>query len=232
MGGQACVLYGAAEFSRDIDLAIDPDSQNLQALSRAIEALRADVIAVPPFAEKHLARGLAVHFRCHREDVDGLRIDVMTRMRGVDEFSELWGRRTTLDVGEGEDIDVLSLPDLVAAKKTQRDKDWPMIARLIEASYFSHRDEPNAARVSFWLAESRTPVLLREVVDRFPDEAQAAAGDREVVAIAIRAADDAEIARALRVEEEAERAADRAYWEPLMAELRQLRRAARHNPPE
>jgi hypothetical protein len=25
MGGQACVLYGAAEFSRDLDLALLPD---------------------------------------------------------------------------------------------------------------------------------------------------------------------------------------------------------------
>ena len=29
MGGQACVLYGAAEFSRDTDLAILADADNL-----------------------------------------------------------------------------------------------------------------------------------------------------------------------------------------------------------
>jgi len=29
MGGQACVLYGAAEFSRDLDLALLPDPTNL-----------------------------------------------------------------------------------------------------------------------------------------------------------------------------------------------------------
>ena len=29
MGGQACVLYGAAEFSRDLDLALLPDPANL-----------------------------------------------------------------------------------------------------------------------------------------------------------------------------------------------------------
>jgi hypothetical protein len=32
MGGQACVLYGAAEFSRDIDLAILTDPDNLARL--------------------------------------------------------------------------------------------------------------------------------------------------------------------------------------------------------
>jgi hypothetical protein len=29
MGGQACVFYGAAEFSRDADLAILADARNL-----------------------------------------------------------------------------------------------------------------------------------------------------------------------------------------------------------
>lgn len=32
MGGQACVLYGAAEFSRDTDLVILADAKNLMRL--------------------------------------------------------------------------------------------------------------------------------------------------------------------------------------------------------
>ena len=32
IGGQACVLYGAAEFSRDCDLVILADSENLRNL--------------------------------------------------------------------------------------------------------------------------------------------------------------------------------------------------------
>ena len=37
MGGQACVLYGGAEFSRDIDFALHVDAGNLQRLERALE---------------------------------------------------------------------------------------------------------------------------------------------------------------------------------------------------
>ena len=59
MGGQACVFYGAAEFSRDTDL-------------------------------------------CYS-------------------------------------INLMSLPDLVQAKKTQRDKNWPMLRRLVEVNYFENR---------------------------------------------------------------------------------------------
>ena len=49
MGGQACVFYGAAEFSRDTDLAIVADAGNLARLRRALDDLQAEVIAVPPF---------------------------------------------------------------------------------------------------------------------------------------------------------------------------------------
>ena len=35
MGGQACILYGAAEFSRDIDLAVLADEKNLSRLQAA-----------------------------------------------------------------------------------------------------------------------------------------------------------------------------------------------------
>jgi len=49
MGGQACVLYGAAEFSRDVDFAILADTGNLRRLRSALKELQAEVIAVPGF---------------------------------------------------------------------------------------------------------------------------------------------------------------------------------------
>lgn len=54
MGGQACVLYGAAEFSRDADLAVLADEANVHRLASALGALDAHVIAVPPFALQYL----------------------------------------------------------------------------------------------------------------------------------------------------------------------------------
>ena len=51
MGGQACVLYGAAEFSRDTDLAVLASGANLARLRLALDDLHARVIAVPPFEE-------------------------------------------------------------------------------------------------------------------------------------------------------------------------------------
>jgi hypothetical protein len=48
MGGQACVFYGAAQFSRDIDFAILCDARNLERLKAALHDLAAERVAVPP----------------------------------------------------------------------------------------------------------------------------------------------------------------------------------------
>jgi len=67
MGGQACVFYGAAEFSKDVDLAILAEPENFRRLQAALTELEARRIAVPRFEAAALARGHAVHFRCQAE---------------------------------------------------------------------------------------------------------------------------------------------------------------------
>ena len=223
MGGQACVFYGAAEFSRDTDLAVLADAVNLLRLRRAMAELQADVIAVPPFEARFLRRGHAVHFRCRHPAALRMRVDVMATMRGVDPFDKLWARRTTIELPDGSPIDLLSLPDLVLAKKTQRDKDWPMIRRLVEAHYFQHRAKPNAARVRFWFQELRTPEILVELARRRPRVCRRLVPARPLLAEVAHGFAEGAIDRSLRAEEMAERERDRRHWEPLRAELERLR---------
>ena len=224
MGGQACVLYGAAEFSRDLDLAILASPANLSRLRAALAELEAEVIAVPPFEAQYLRRGHAIHFRCGAAEANGLRIDVMTKMRGVEAFSKLWQRRVTLRADDGTSYELLSLPDLVKAKKTQRDKDWPMIRRLVEADYFNQRDQPASRRTEFWLLELRTPSLLIELASAQRARCRKLSARRPLLKFAV-AGDQAGLDEALKQEEGAEREADRQYWKPLRAELEQLRHA-------
>jgi hypothetical protein len=115
MGGQACVFYGAAEFSRDTDFALLASPDNLDRFRAALADLQADNIAVPPFDPDYLHRGHAVHFRCRHPDAAGFRIDVMSVMRGVAPFDELWKRRTAIETAEGDIVELLSLEDLVRA---------------------------------------------------------------------------------------------------------------------
>ena len=221
MGGQACVFYGAAEFSRDVDFAILAEPENLSRLQGALDELMASLIAVPSFEARHLHQGLAVHFRCQAPGVEGMRIDLMTVMRGVDPFPMLWERRTVIAI-EGGEVNLLSLPDLVRAKKTQRAKDWPMVQRLIEAHWFQNRTSPTHERIRFWLCECRTPEILVEMAARFAGEASELTHLRPLLTSALRA-DLPTVELLMEEERQIEIAADKAYWAPLRQELERLR---------
>ena len=224
MGGQACVFYGAAEFSRDTDLAILADAANLLRLGKALAELQAEVIAVPPFRIEYLRRGHAIHFRCQHPEALRMRVDVMSRMRGVDSFARLWARRTTLTLPDDSSCDLVSLPDLVQAKKTQRDKDWPMVRRLMESHYFQNQSVAKLAQVTFWIRELRTPELLIEVARSHPAVCQRMAKNRRLLVHA-QSQDVPALERSLAQEELEEREADRLYWLPLREELERLRHA-------
>ena len=137
--------------------------------------------AVPPFEREFLERGHAVHFRCQQAEAKGMRLDVMTRMRGCDDFSALWDRRLTLQDSDGMTYEILGIEDLVKAKKTQRDKDWPMIRRLVDAHYDTFRDSPTDEQVCFWLRESRTPEVLIAVAALYPKQRDKLLRTREVL---------------------------------------------------
>jgi hypothetical protein len=222
MGGQACVFYGAAEFSRDTDLAILADAANLSRLRAALAELQAEVIAVPPLRLEYLRRGHAVHFRCRHPEALRMRVDVMSVMRGVEAFDKLWARRTTITLSDGLAADLMSLPDLVKAKKTQREKDWPMLARLVEAHYFQRRSTANARQLAFWFLELRTPELLLELARQHPGLCRRLTPSRPLLACA-RLGDSSSLEHGLRDEQDRERQADRLCWLPLRRELEALR---------
>jgi len=226
MGGQACVFYGAAQVSKDVDFLILADEANFKSLHRALDELQAKRIAVPRFDPCVLARGHAVHFRCAAGAADGLRIDVMTKLRDLPEFDELWERRTVIGDAEGHEFHLLSVPDLVRAKKTQRAKDWPVIEALVSIHYRENAENPLPGWLDFWLGEARSPELLVELVTRFPTEAAHFRSTRPLLAHAL--ADDLPALRtALDAEVRAEQDKDRAYWEPLKREMEEFRRAER-----
>lgn len=226
MGGQACVFYGAAEFSRDADFALLAEPDNLTRLRGALDELQAETIAVPPFEAAYLLKGHAVHFRCRHPDAAGMRVDIMSVMRGVEDFPVLWSRRCTVEVRPGDQYEIMSLRDLVQAKKTQSDKDWPMIRRLIEADYASRREAPEIEDVRLWFMEARTPELLIELAARYPAVLRDVRAQRGLLMI-LPQTSEREIDHLLTEEQSREREIDRAYWQPLRAELASLRHPRR-----
>ena len=226
MGGQACVFYGAAEFSKDTDIVLLAEPENLARLRAALDELLARQVYVPGLEIGALKRGHGVHFKCAHPEAKGIRLDVMSKLRGVDSFEKLWERRTTIEDRESQWYDLLSLNDLVLAKKTQRAKDWPMLTRLVEANYVEHSTKPTEEQVRFWLRELRTGSYLIDVANAYPELGRKALKTRPLLAFAT-AQDPFGLETALMEEERAERERDRAYWQPLRAELEQMRRAPR-----
>jgi hypothetical protein len=76
--------------------------------------------------------------------------------------------------------------------------------------------------IQFWLRESRTPEMLSQLMQRFPESVMTLTSSRPWLS-SFEPNDFGQIEKYLRQEEEMERRADEAYWKPLKEELVQLR---------
>ncbi len=117
----------------------------------------------------------------------------------------------------------MGLPDLVQAKKTQRDKDWPMIRQLVEVNYFANRETPTKNQIQFWFLELRTPQLLIELARQNRTQPQLLR--QRPLLKALKNEDESLLAKLLIEEEQQVRYVDRHYWMPLKKELETLRHA-------
>jgi len=97
---------------------------------------------------------------------------------------------------------------------------------LVTIHYRENGTAPRTEWIEFWLRQARTPELLAELVQRFPAEARAQAERRLLLRLAMRGEVEA-LRAALDAETRAEQAKDRAYWDPLKAEIEAWRRAER-----
>jgi hypothetical protein len=222
MGGQACVFYGAAQVSKDVDLALLAEPANIERLRAALKELAAVRIAVPPFDPALFDRGHAIHFRCQATEVQGLRVDLMSKLRLLADFATLWERRTTFADEAGNEFNLLSVPDLVQSKKTGRNRDWPVIELLVNIHIHENLAAPQPDWVRFWLMECRTPVQLVALAGRFKAQCEARREARPLLALAL-AGDEPALIPALDAEMRAEQALDRKYWEPVRRELEAMR---------
>ena len=143
-------------------------------------------------------------------------------LKGCSEFEKLYERCAIVNLPEIGEITLLSLPDLVQSKKTQREKDWLMIRRLIEADILQFRNNPEKNKIKFWLKECRTPSQLVSLTSDYPDLYHAVIAIRPLLEYA-RKKDFNTLEEHLKIEECAEKEKDREYWLPLKKELEKWR---------
>jgi hypothetical protein len=191
-------------------------------LRAALTKLKARRIYVPPLDKKYLDRGHACHFRCYAEGVEGLRVDILAKLRGCDDFSSLWDRRFEVKIPSGPQINVISLRDLVISKKTQRDKDWFMLRRLVDNDIALHSSTSSRHKIDWWLCECRNPSYLLDLCRKYRDLARQQLLNRSLLKAAIRA-DQRKLTKLLEGEKQKEQERDKAYWTLLKKELELLR---------
>ncbi len=152
IAGRACIFYGATEFTRDLDIWIDPDTENLTRIRQAMKHLGARQRFLPPLEQKYLLQGHAAHYMA-----GDFRIDILGRPPRVGKFSAALSIAESAVIG-GVPCRIVDLANLVEMKKTQRARDYEVIQRLVDAVFEyadTHPDEQDT--LGPWLAaELRT----------------------------------------------------------------------------
>lgn len=108
IGGQAVIAHGYPRLTKDMDLWLRPTTENGARVLRALTDFGTPLSAfeVGRFVEPETLIMLG------REP---FRVDLLTQIPGV-EFDSAWQRRTSVTL-DGQQIPLISFPDLIANKK-------------------------------------------------------------------------------------------------------------------
>ena len=233
ISGQATVLYGAATFSEDIDLWVNPAPENRERFLAALRTCRATYYKLtPPFTMENLLRGHGFHFVLPGSADDEAYLDVMGVPPRVGEFTTAKSAAQWKETDWGR-LHTIGIKDLVELKKTQRLEDYPIISKLTLA-YF---DQPQcsgsasdfhwALRNIFTLPELGTLLAERpDAAHALPPEAPASLTE---LAGQWRTSGDVSESVEQQVSDWMQgrisqlQNADRRYWRGIIAELKALR---------
>ena len=205
ISGQATVLYGAATFSEDVDLWIRPTAGNSQALLRALADQRARIHRLtPPLTERNMRFGHGFHFVVPGAPLE-VYLDIMARPPRVGPFGTAKRRARNIKTDWGT-LPVVHPVDLVEIKKTRRLADYDIITNLV---LLQIAESPNPGKATLqWAAKNCFRPEERAVIS-------GRLGEHRTVA---------ECAKDIAREVAAFQAKDRAYWLPIISELREMRR--------
>jgi hypothetical protein len=237
ISGQATILYGAATFSEDVDVWVEPSEPNLERLMEALRRSGARYYKLTPaLSVENLRRGHGFHFVLPGDASEPeLFVDVMGKPPRVGPFAEVKKSARTFETDFGP-VPTVGIKDLVELKKTQRAADYPVIGRLARA----HLDDPGVEETEAELRWALDNTFgLSELVDLVEGRAAAFAGigglpdplsrALQVLADRQRLAPDLEdqLDPWLEVRSAPLRRADRRYWRGIIEELREMRREGR-----
>lgn len=126
IGGYAVIMHGHPRLTNDLDIVIANDAENIE---RCLSSLRDFGFGGPSMVPALFSEPKSVV----RMGVEPVKIEILNYLEGVD-FDAAYQRRETRPA-EDIQIDVISLPDLLANKRAVgRDKDLLDIKELLKVN--------------------------------------------------------------------------------------------------
>lgn len=240
ISGQATVLYGAATFSEDIDLWINPTEKNRNRFLGVLHGCGAGYYKLtPPLTVENLQQGHGFHFILPGGEVGEIYLDVMGNPPRAGSFASSLATARRMETEWGT-IHTIGIKPLVELKKTQRLEDYPIISKLALA-WFDQPECANPAADYLWALENIfTLPELAVFFSEHPAAADVATGqfNREVGEFGRQLQVGGEVVEAVeqRVGElfqsriSALQLADRQYWRDIIRRLKELRGAGKLMP--
>ncbi|MBI3857998.1 MAG: hypothetical protein HY293_20150 [Planctomycetes bacterium] len=229
ISGQACVLYGAALFTEDVDLWLRPTARDLRALLESLASAGARVHKLtPPLTLSMLKRGHGFHFLIPPDTY----LDVMGRPPRVGTFASAWSRARRIETDWGR-LRVVCPEDLVLLKRTNRIADYETISNLVRLRV---EEEPGDPALLRWALGNTFDVEdLAAFARQAPGQLTRGLRRKAVASLlplprgdkAIPSARLERAARHLALESAEVQARGRRYWLPLLRELKKLRSVGR-----
>jgi hypothetical protein len=235
IGGQATIIYGAADFTQDVDIWIRSDVDNFQRLLRALASCRARIHKLtPPLTLRWARRGHGFHFLVPAKG-SRVPLDVMARPPRVRGFGAAKKRARIEDTDWGR-LPVVAEEDLVLLKRTNRPQDYAIISRLVMLRV-ARVEKPSRSLLRWASANAFRLEDLADLVNHYGDRLRTGDGaapkaTRRLLALRRKSVQPSRADMAF-VEGELLRAmaryieAGRAYWIPRIQDLRRLRTEGR-----
>lgn len=228
IGGQSAILYGAAHFTQDLDLWIDPRPRNLGAFLRALTRVGARIHKLtPPVSARWVARGHGFHFLLPQGRRPAAYLDAMGRPPRAGSFDAAARRARSMNTPWGR-LPVVSIEDLVELKRTNRPGDYETISRLVRIR-LAEVGRPSRRLLAWALRNTYRVEDLQAIASVYGDRAlKASAGQPAAIRAVLRLTLPslsalAAAGRVLDARMTRDLQRGRTYWLPRIRDLKALR---------
>lgn len=232
ISGQAAVLYGAATFSEDIDIWVEPKIENWNRFLGLIKDLGARIYKLtPPISMELIKKGHGYHFQfpLNNKKLPFWFLDVMGIVPRVESFEKSFRNVVYQETDWGK-IPVIGIRDLIEIKKTRRLEDYAVISNLVRIEYEDLALRKINTNDWKWILKNSFEIedLLYYLYSHNSARSIGATLSRKCLPFCLMAIGDQKrkekyiesASKEIALEIERLRKRDREYWKPIINELK------------